>query len=289
MRNKTLTFFLFLLPGLFLILVFRYYPFLSAIYHSFTEWNAISSNFIGIGNYIKLFKDTDFWISLKNVFIYVILRIIFITTMSVLGAELIYNIQSEKISYFWRYIFIIPMIIPASVTLLLWKFIYSSFGILNQFLGIVGINTFKAWLGDPSTALIAVSFVGFPFLSSAQFLITISALQNIDKSIIDASKIDGANIIQRIFWIDLRLIKDKIVLIMMLTFIWDFQAAQNFLILTQGGPGRATLVPGLYVYQTAFEYSRFGYSCAIGVIISIIIFIFYNLLNKITSQKEVRR
>jgi len=289
LKNKTIIFFLFLLPGILLILIFRYYPFFSAIYHSFTEWNALESHFIGLNNYVKLFNDDYFWLSLKNVFVYVFLRIVIITLMSIVGAELVYNISSKKISYFWRYIFILPMVIPASVTLLLWKFIYSSLGILNQFLGIIGINTFTNWLGNSSTALIAVAFVGFPFLSTAQFLITVSALQNIDISLIDASKIDGANLVERIFWIDLPLIKDKIILTMILTFIWDFQAAQNFLILTQGGPGRSTLVPGLYVYQAAFEYSQFGYSCAIGVIMSIIIFIVYTLLNRLSSGTEVQR
>ena len=284
-RKSSMLFFLFLLPALALVMVFRYYPLFSAVYHSFTRWNVIESHFVGFQNYSKLFNDDYFWVSLRNAFIYVAIRVLVITFMSILGAELVFNIYNKRVSYFWRYIFIVPMVIPVSVTLLLWKFIFSPFGILNQLLYSFNLSHItRAWLGDPKTALYAIAFIGFPFLSTAQFLIILSALQNIDSSLIDSSKVDGATTLKRILKIDLPIISDKILLVVILTFMWDFQSVQNFLILTQGGPGTSTLVPGLYVYQAAFNFNELGYSCTIGVIMTVLLLMIVIPLNSVLNR-----
>mgnify|MGYP001626344624 FL=1 len=256
--------FLFIFPGFLLLIVFTYYPMFSAFYHSLFNWTIVESSFVGLHNYVELFHSNTFLISLKNMTIFVILSTIFITVMAIIGGELVFNYKPKKLSSVWKYLFILPMVVPFSVGMLIWTFIYLPYnGILWQFLTSIGLgNLAIPWLGLPSTALIAVIFVGFPFLSSLQFLIILSSLQNLDSSVLESSILDGCSTFKRILKIDLPLIMDKIFLIILLTAIGGAQVAASMLILTNGGPGNSTMVPGLYIYQTAFNQSRYGYSSA---------------------------
>ncbi|MCW1306195.1 MAG: sugar ABC transporter permease [Candidatus Parvarchaeota archaeon] len=289
MKNRSVTLFaIFIAPIMILLILFRYYPLFSGIYHSFTAWNVMSTKFVGIDNYLSLVKDDLFMTSLRNIFIYVLVTTFAITSMSIIGGELIFNLNSDKSKSLWKYLFVIPMIVPFTVSMLIWAFIYNPYlGILNSLLSLMGLGNFTfPWLGSPNTALYAVCFVGFPFLSSAQFLILMSSLQNIDHSIIDASKVDGATTLKRIFNIDIPLIIDKIFLIIMLTVIWNFQALSNFYILTYGGPGASTLVPGLYLYEMAFQNNSLGYACAIGIFMAIVTLAFILILQKVENLIE---
>jgi len=143
-------------------------------------------------------------------------------------------------------------------------------------------------LGSSQTALYAVSFVGFPFISSVQFLIILSGLQSLDLSIIDATKIDGATTVQRIFKVDIPMIIDKIILAIMLTVIGNVQAVSNFYILTYGGPGTSTLVPGLYMYEMAFSNNSLGYACTIGIVMALITFALIFIIRKTEDLIEAR-
>jgi len=282
---------IFVTPIFLLLIIFRYYPLFSAIYHSFTKWNVASATaFTGLQNYINLFTDKYFIVSIENIFIYVVITTVIITVMSLIGAELIFNLDSQRFKAFWKYLFIVPMIVPFTVAMLIWEFIYNPYlGILNGFLNAIGLSNFALpWLGSSQTALYAVSFVGFPFISSVQFLIILSGLQSLDLSIIDATKIDGATTVQRIFKVDIPMIIDKIILAIMLTVIGNVQAVSNFYILTYGGPGTSTLVPGLYMYEMAFSNNSLGYACTIGIVMALITFALIFIIRKIEDLIEAR-
>ncbi len=282
---------IFVAPIFLLLIIFRYYPLFSAIYHSFTKWNVASATtFTGLQNYINLFTDKYFIVSIENIFIYVGVTTVAVTIMSLIGAELIFNLDSRRFKLFWKYLFIVPMIVPFTVSMLVWEFIYNPYlGILNGFLNAIGLSNFAlSWLGSNQTALYAVSFVGFPFISSVQFLIILSGLQSLDLSIIDATKIDGATTVQRIFRVDIPMIMDKIILAIMLTVIGNVQAVSNFYILTYGGPGTSTLVPGLYLYEMAFSNNSLGYACTIGIVMALITFALIFIIRKIEDLIEVR-
>ncbi len=282
-------FLIFVAPALVLLILFEYYPLFSGIYHSFTTWKvSFATTFTGFQNYINLFKDNYFIISIKNILIYVLITTVAVNIMSLIGAELIFNLRSNRLKSVWKYLFIIPMIVPFTVSMLIWGFIYNPYlGILNSFLNTIGLSNFALpWLGSSQTALAAVAFVGFPFISSLQFLIILAALQSLDPSLMDAAKIDGAAVLQRIFNIDLPLILDKITLAIMLTVIGSFQAMANFYILTYGGPGTSTLVPGLYLYETAFSDNDLGYASAIGVVMALITFALILLIRKVEDRIE---
>lgn len=276
--------YLFLLPIFISVALFRYIPAFMAIFRSFFYWDGRNiSQFIGFSNYIDLIHDQVFLQSIKNILIFSGIRLVLIILFSFIASELIYNLNSQKWSYRWKVIFVAPMVVPWTVTLLIWQFIYSpQVGILNNLLNSLGLGFLShAWLGNSATALVAVALVQFPFVATIQFLIIISGLQNIPEAVKESSLLDGATTLRRIISIDIPILKPQLLLASLLTLINSFQRFALIQVLTKGGPGNATQVPGYYLYQNAFNYGRFGYASAIGVILMLILLTisYFNIRN----------
>ena len=142
----------------------------------------------------------------------------------------------------------------------------------------------SVWLGTNGIALIALLFVGFPFVGGFGYLIFLAAFQGIDKSIQEAAEVDGIGPVRRFFQIDLPMIKPQMMMLAMLQIITALQAYDNQLILTSGRYG--TMVPGLDMYQTAFGGGNYGYATAMGVILFVIIFIATSLQNSLKNRAE---
>jgi len=288
---KKRNYYLLLLPTFILLFIFEYYPAFSAVYHSFFDWDGFTlPRYVGIENFIQLFlKDPVMSISAKNITILTIFRVLIAITIPLAAAELVFNIFNVRLAYIYRALFVIPMVVPSMVNLLVWKFVYNpQYGLLNQFLKIVGLSSLcRAWLGDFSTALYAILFLGFPWISSLWFLIFLAGLQNISSDIFDAAKIDGVTGFNRIRFIDVPLIVGQIKLILILSIINALQGYVGIMVLTNGGPGNSTMVPGLYLYNNAFYFNKMGYACSIGVILfSILLLLTYINLKYIKTTEE---
>jgi len=189
-----------------------------------------------------------------------------------LVAELIYALRNNRAQYWYRLLFVAPIVVPFVVTLLVWRFIYDpDLGLLNALLDRLGISFQSRWLGDPDLALYCLLFIGFPFAAGTNVLIYLAGLQSIGESVIDAAKLDGATGLRRMISIDLPLIMGQVRLLGILSLIGGIQGFGAQLVLTRGGPGYATMVPGMWMYETAFSYSRMGYASAIGTSMFIVI------------------
>ena len=272
--NSQRTVYLFILPSLLLMAIFCYYPFFSAIYHSFTRWTiGGASNFIGFKNFLELIRDKVFLISFGNLIKLSIFAVFINVTAPLLAAEAIFSQTSVRAQYVFRALLIFPMVVPTIVIILVWGFIYDAdVGIINQLLGAIGLEKHQqAWLGDEKYALYAIMGVGFPWVGGFPLLIYFSGLQNISRDILDSVTIDGAGFFRRFASIDLPMILGQIKLILILSIINSLQGFGVQLILTGGGPGYATIVPGLHMYNAAFFYARMGYASAIGFVLFILI------------------
>ena len=271
LRNRYL--YLALAPALALLLVFEWYPALSAFYNSFFLWNGGKLHkFVGWENYRYLFQDRAFIASLGNLALFLLFRIVFQTLFPFIAAELIVNLRSERWANHWKVIFVFPMVVPNILMYLIWRFVYNpQVGVLNKTLELFGLGEWgRAWLADPATALWAISFVRFPWLPTLQFLIILGGLQAIPKEVVESAKLDGADWLARIRYIDLPMVRGQLILAMLLTAIFLTQRFDLFLVLTDGGPGYSTMVPALHLYQSAFNFLEFGYASAIGVIMFVI-------------------
>ena len=270
--------YLFLLPIFLFLCTFKYYTFLTAIIESFFQWNGANlNNFIGWDNYISLFHDEAFWISMKNLLIIMVCNVLISLTFPLAASIMVYSLQNRKIANFFKILYIVPMVVPSMVVLLMWQWIYSfDTGALNEFLRLIGLdNLVHSWLGDSATALGSIIMIGFPFVGAQglQFLVYLGGLMNISTDIMESADLDGICWWQRIFYIELPLLRSQLKMFFMLAIINSMQAFENVLVLTNGGPGRSTLTPALYMYNQAFGYSNMGYASTIGVVLFIIIMI----------------
>ncbi len=291
---RTIKPYLFLIPVYFLLITFKYFPFGMALQKSFFNWNGGNINeFIGLQNYIEAFHDKVFLGSLLTVSKVMIFYIIVVVTIPLLTAELLYAVKSTKKQYAIRTAFTFPMVVPGVVIILLWKWILAGdIGILNNVLTNIGLGGWaQPWLGTTKTALGAILAIGFPWLGMStlggmQFLIYFGALQSVPKDLFEASQIDGVNIVQRFFKIDIPMLSSQLKLMITLAIINSLQIFESIYILTKGGPVTATMVPAVYLYEQGFTYRRMGYSSAIGIILFIIIMILTVLNNKFLKSAD---
>jgi ABC-type sugar transport system permease subunit len=265
--------YLLLIPTFALVMLFNYYPAGSALYHSFFEWNGANFiRFIGLGNFVQMTKDPIIWQSLLTLVKLTLLSLAISLTFPLAAAALIFHLRDLRLAYFYRVLFVIPMVVPSMVVLMIWRFIYSpNIGLLNQFLKLIGMAVLaRPWLGDFKLALYAIIFIGFPWIAGIGTLIYLAGFQAIPTELLDAAAIDGASTRKRLWYVELPLVMSQIKLIVILTVIGSFQNFTTIMVMTNGGPGTTTMVPGLYLYRNAMYYNKMGYACAIGTTLFIL-------------------
>lgn len=285
--------YLMLVPTFALMLVFNYYPVIIAFIRSFTDWNIHQPSireikFIGLDNFVKMFREGYFLIGLQNLLILLGTSIIKVLTVPLLVAELVFMMYSYRAKYWYRFLFVLPMVVPGIVMTLMWNRIYDpSTGLINNLLGVMGLESLqRAWLGDPQTAIWAIVFMGFPFVNSFAFLVYYGGLIDIPSSLFEAAKADGSNGWWNFTRIHIPLITPQIKMLIILTFIGTVQDFTSILVLTLGGPGTSTYVPGLELYYNATRFGQYGYACALGVIMFIVILggTILNMRMKVNSE-----
>ena len=261
-------------PTFILLAVLAYYPVLEALYRAFFQWNGYSkAKWVGVGHFVAMADDEVLVGSVGNMFKLTLFSIIVGNAVAIAVAELIFHLKRDRLQQFMRLGFIIPMVVPAVTTTLIWRsFMDPSYGVLNELLKLVGLPP-QSWLGDFQLALPSLMLMGFPWVSGFSLLIYSAGLMNISQEIIDAAAVDGATGLARILRIDLPLLLGQVRLLVVMGIIGGIQAFQSILILTKGGPGNATMVPAMHLYMQGFNYTKMGYACAIGLVLFVIIMI----------------
>lgn len=265
-----------LLPLAVMLGVFCYFPAVSGIWHSFWNWNpGGESTFIGFDNYATMQSDQLWWESFKNLGIIFLFGVVS-WVIPLAAAELLISLRSERAQFVYRTLLIIPMAFPGVVTALIWSFLYQpNDGVINTALTSMGLGGLaQNWLGDPHLALIALLFIGFPFVAGLPFLMFYSTLQNIPKEILEASSLDGVNRFQRLFLIDLPLMGRQVQLLLILVIIETLQYGFVAFILTSGGPDNATTVPVIRMLNEAFSGGRWGYAAALSTTLFVLTVVF---------------
>ena len=293
--------YLFLLPAAAMLLAFAYGPAGSAVYHSFFDWQGGEARrFIGFGNFLKAFHDAVFWQSFQTIGILVVANV-FKLIPSILLAVLIHRVRSDCSQYWYRVAVVLPMIVPALVTLFVWKFFFdANLGPLNKLLdmtglkaalvsldGLFGWGVFRAdlpiaWLGQPPLIVPALILWGFPWIGAVGVLIYLAGLQAIGQEVYEAADLDGVTGWQKFRHIELPLIMTQVRLTLVLLIIHTLQGfgLQLMLLGDTGGAGGRGMVPGLWMYNRAFAAGQFGYACALGLILFVVILVLTALNNR---------
>ena len=263
----------FLLPAFIFILLFSYYPAFSAIYHAFTKWDGVTpATWVGFQNFQSFLADPEFGTSVQNIVKLTLFWMILAVTVPLFVARLILGVRSGRLQFAYRLYFILPFVVPQVVIILLWQFIYAGTGVLNQLLALVHQSQLQQdWLGNPATALYAIMAMGFPYVDGFGLLIYTAGLQAIPGEMKEAAAVDGAAPLRVFFQVELPQIMGQLRLMWVLAMINGLQNFTQILILTQGGPGYSTTVPGVMMYQDAFTNQEFGRASAIGTLLFVVI------------------
>lgn len=271
--------YLFLAPLFAGLIIFSYYPPISGIFHSFFDWNGVGeATFVGLDNYKRLFSDSIFIHSIPTMFKIMIPRLLIGILVPLIMAELIFSVRNKRLQSMYRIAILLPIVAPGVVGLLIWQNVFEpASGLLTEIVrlfGGVAPNGIINWLGDPDLVIFSIIFMGFPWIGGTSVLIYTSGLMNISGEVLEASRLDGASTMQRIFRIDLPLLAGQIRYFFIFGIISGLQDYGTQIVLTSGGPGYATYVPGYYMYIQAFSAGNMGYACSIGTTIFAAILIF---------------
>lgn len=264
--------------------LFNYYPAIAAFVYSFTNWNGFNvPDWVGLNNFKEMFTTAVFSRAFLNLLWFTLFGVATSISIPMLVALAIYKVKHRGVQNVYRLLFVFPLVIPSMVVLLLWQFILNpDVGMLNALLAAFGIPEGKLpiWLGSPDTVVVSLMLIGFPWVHGVSMLIYLAGFQNISRSIVEAATVDGASGFRLFFRIELPLVAAQIKLILILTIIGTLQGFQTQLVLTGGGPGYASTVPGLVMYQEAMINNRMGFACAVGVVLFMLIFTLTFINNK---------
>ena len=269
--------YLFLLPGMLLMMVFLVYPMLSALNISLRDWNIMPgkpSPFIGLANYATAFGDPNFWLSLKNTFVYALITVAGQLLLGLLVAIMLDEIQKGKIIL--RTIYYLPVITSWVVVSLLFRFLFnsSSSGIVNYLLVDLChiLSEPVSWFLEAGTAFVAIDTLGIWKGIGFAMIILLAALQSIPAELYQAAAIDGAGYFQMLRYITLPIIVPTLILVTVMLTIGAFQAYIPVALMTGGGPLHRTELVLSYMYGQAFDNLDFGYSSALSYILALIVF-----------------
>ena len=270
----------FLTPALALLGVFTIWPAVWAIYQSFTNkaltgFEARSSHFVGLQNYTRLLGDPDFHSSMLRTFAFVLLSAVVGQTIF---AFAIAYLMAERPR--WRLgftplfaaVFLLPLAVPEAVAALLWASTANGTqeGLLNRGLGLVGIGPVE-WLQAHAFETVTVVNIwrGIPFA----MVLFAAAIESIPRTTLEAGLIDGASAWQQLRRVVLPILRPQILTFLMLTTITTFGIFGLVFFLTRGGPGNATEIIGIYIYQRAFQFFQIGLGSAAGVLLLVVLLV----------------
>ncbi len=272
-------------PGLIFVSMFTFYPMAKMIIMSFFDWQIgyqQTSPFIGFDNYITVINDPTAKIAIVNTLVYVLVTVPFQMIIGLLVAVLINGITKRSVLY--RVSYYLPVITSWVIVALLFRYIFSNYGLLNYFITdtLHIVNEPIGWLSTRWSALFAAMLLGVWKGIGWNMIIFLAALQAVSKDQYEAADMDGANRTQKFFHITVPGIKGTIVFALIMLTIGGFNTYTPIAVLTGGNPFHQTEVVLTWMYFQTFDALNMGYSAALSVIIALIIMLITIVMFKLT-------
>lgn len=268
------------------VMIFCMYPAVTAIVRSFMDWTPSKSEWIWFDNYKTLFTDKLFGKSFVNMIILVVCNLITSNVMTLLLAELLFNLKFGKLEKVYRYLFLLPALVPGMVSVLLWKNVIlsgSEEGLFNSILALFGAKP-SGWYFDKSRVILSMVLTSFPWVGGISFLIYLSGLQAIPESVYEAAELDGLSAFGRVLKIDLPLLVGQIKYFIIIGIINGVQVYDLQLIMAMSPVDPASTVPGYILYHYTFSSPKYGYAASIGVVLFVITLVLSTISNKISDK-----
>ena len=268
--NKKMIPYLLVSPYIIHFLVFVAFPVGFSIYLTFNDWNIISPmEFIGLGNYKRLFNDPIFWKSLSNTLIFLLIHI----PLQIFVALFLAEMLNQKIKFrgFFRAAFFLPVIVSGVVVTILWQQLYGfDTGLLNRLLVKLGLIKI-GWLTDPSWAMPSIAVMATWKNVGLYTVLFLVGLQTVPPQYYEAADLEGATHFQKFFRITLPMINPTIFMVVVLSTIGGFSLFIEPYVMTGGGPLNSTISAVLYIYKQGFFYYHMGYATTLGLFFALLI------------------
>lgn len=288
LRNKK-AIALFLGPGLVLFTLVLFIPILQSIYYSFCDYNALTPpKWIGLQNYKELMKDETMGIALKNSMFFLIFSCVSQLVMGLVLAGLVTNIPKGR--NLFKNVIYLPCVLSSAALGLLWMFIFSPKLGINQLLAKFGIQG-PLWLMDIKGFIIlpmwVVGFVSLWQYVGQSMMLYMAQISGIDKSLYEASYIDGCTKTQTFRHITLPLLKPMVGTAMSLNAIGSLKFFDLIYNMTEGGPNHKTEVLATHLYTQGFKYFKYGYASAIGVVLLVLCLVCTFVIQKLFKDDNL--
>lgn len=286
-RRETFVSYMFLLPCLVFFLGFVIVPMVMCLFTSFFNYTMTDFTFVGLKNYVEMFQDETFMKSLKNTVLIVVVAVPTVCVFSLWVASAIYNLKGPATSFF-RCVFYLPVVTGSVAVTVVWKWMFNQYyGLFNYVLKSANvIDTNISWLGDKRFAIWCIILILFTTSIGQPIVLYVSALGNVDNSLVEAAEVDGATSFQCFWKIKWPNIMPTTLYILVITTINSFQCFALIQLLTSGGPMGSTSTIMYYIYDTAFKFNKYGYANAMGIILAIIIAVFSAIQFKVTGSNK---
>ena len=265
---------LFVLPALLFYLLFMVVPYVLAFGVSFVKWRGVSldMHFVGLANFATMFDDPNFWKALTNTVFFTVSTGIIVPTMALYFAvavtrKLVIGAQFFRITYFFP-----NLISQVAIAVLWWFALNPQFGILSNFLRLLGLDNLPSWLGDPLWAPWCIVVVKVWAAVGFYMVLYVSSIQGIPEDYYDACKVDGAGEWQSFWHVTLPLLSEMMKVSTIFLLLNGFGTFDLVRIMTDGGPDRSTETLATYIYENAFELGKFGYATTIAMTLFFITF-----------------
>jgi raffinose/stachyose/melibiose transport system permease protein len=246
-------------------------PLVLTVGYSVTDWNGFGAvTFVGFDNYLRAASDTVFRDSFLHALVYIAATLILEVTVGLLLAGLV---SARRGGLWFRVAIFTPVMLPLVVVAVLWSFVYNAdFGLINGALDAIGAPALKrVWLGDTSTALLAVSVVSGWVFAGFYMMIFYAAFRQIPSEVVEAGRLDGAGEWALFRRIKVPMIRNAVAVAVLLCVTGGFQGFDLFFVLTNGGPYGATEIPTTYLVKVVFRNGEVGYGSSMAVVLTAIV------------------
>ncbi|WP_031481841.1 carbohydrate ABC transporter permease [Streptomyces bicolor] len=278
---------LFALPALAFYGVFNFYPVLLSVQYSFYDWDGVgASTWVGLKNYTQVFTDNEQFSSLLHAFYLILFFTILPVTIALITASVLRQLQGRFTGALARTLLFLPQIIPGAAAGVAWTWMYSDNGVVNQLLRAIGLDDVaRPWLADFTWALTAVGFIGTWLSTGLCTMLLLAGIGKIDNSLYEAARIDGAGPIRQFLAVTLPGLRNEIGVCVTITIIAALASFDVVYLSTQGGPGTQTMVPGVAVYNLAFNDARLGTASALAVVLALVVIAVVVPLQRLFREK----
>jgi raffinose/stachyose/melibiose transport system permease protein len=277
---------LFAAPAVVMYATFVLRPLLLTVQYSLYDWNGIgASTWVGFDNYRRLLTDPEMFATILHAFELIVFFSGIPVLLGLFVAATIRNIATSRLATVARTVLFLPQVIPLVAAGIMWSWLLSSTGLVNELLSAVGFGDLtRAWLGEFDTALPAVGMIGAWVLVGLCTLLLLAGMSKIDPALYEAARLDGAGPIREFRSITLPSLRQEIGVCVTVTVIAALASFDIVYITTQGGPGNATMVPGLEIYYLAFSEREIGMASALAVALVLLVLAVVLPLQRLTRD-----